>query len=134
MVSQTVPDDPRFGGRIQRADFDEPESVDHAAVADLAVEDPSLSVDAGTLLLSLSVLGATLSLVLSLTGSSELSLAARLVVAAVATAALVAECAMGQRSVTELHPLATLCGPVVAVVAGPDPGPVRRHTSVCPAC
>ncbi|HYP87904.1 MAG TPA: hypothetical protein VEQ59_07115, partial [Polyangiaceae bacterium] len=81
------------------------------------LEDPALSVDAGTLLLSLSVLGAILSLVLSLTGSSELSLAARLVVAAVATAALVAECAMGHRSVTELHPLATLCGPVVAVAA-----------------
>jgi cation transport ATPase len=81
------------------------------------VEDPALSVDAGTLLLSLAVLGAALSLVLSLTGSSELSLAARLVVAAVATAALVAECAMGQRSVTELHPLATLCGPVLAVAA-----------------
>lgn len=81
------------------------------------VEDPSLSVDAGTLLLSLAVLGATLSLVLLLTGSSELTLAARLVVAAVATAALVAECSMGQRSITELHPLATLCGPVVAVAA-----------------
>ena len=50
------------------------------------LEDPALSVDAGTLLLSLAVLGSTLSLVLALTGSSELSLAARLVVAAVATA------------------------------------------------
>ncbi|MES1183851.1 MAG: HAD family hydrolase, partial [Myxococcales bacterium] len=88
-----------------------------AEAAHVDVEDPALSVDAGTLLLSLSVLGATLSLVLLLTGSSELSLAARLVVAAVATAALVAECAMGQRSITELHPLATLCGPVVAVAA-----------------
>ena len=48
------------------------------------VEDPALSVDAGTLLLTLAVLGAALSLVLQLTGSSELSLAARLVVAAVA--------------------------------------------------
>jgi cation transport ATPase len=85
--------------------------------APLPPEDPALSVDAGTLLLSLSVIGATLSLVLSLTGSSELSLAARLVVAAVATAALVAECAMGHRSVTELHPLATLCGPVIAIAA-----------------
>ena len=85
--------------------------------AQTTIEDPAVSVDAGTLLLSLAVLGATLSLVLLLTGSSELSLAARLVVAAVATAALVAECAMGQRSVTELHPLATLCGPVVAIAA-----------------
>lgn len=84
---------------------------------DAPVEDPSLSVDAGTLLLSLSVLGAILSLVLSLTGSSELSLAARLVLSAVATAALVAECAMGHRSVTELHPLATLVGPVLAIAA-----------------
>jgi P-type Cu+ transporter len=81
------------------------------------VEDPAVSVDAGTLLLTVAVLGAALSLALLLTGNSELSLAARLVVAAVATAALVAECAMGQRSVTELHPLATLCGPVVAVAA-----------------
>lgn len=79
--------------------------------------DPSLAVDAGTLLLSVSVVGATLSLVLALTGSSELSLAARLVVAAVATAALVAECAMGHRSATELHPLATLSGPVIATAA-----------------
>lgn len=97
--------------------FREPDADDAAASPHLGVEDPALSVDAGTLLLSLAVLGATLSLVLSLTGSSELSLAARLVVAAVATAALVAECAMGQRSATELHPLATLCGPVVAVAA-----------------
>jgi len=95
----------------------EPEADTAAETAHPGVEDPSLSVDAGTLLLSLAVLGATLSLVLLLTGSSELSLAARLVVAAVATAALVAECAMGQRNVTELHPLATLCGPVVAVAA-----------------
>jgi Cu+-exporting ATPase len=97
--------------------FHEPEQDAALEGRRSAVEDPALSVDAGTLLLSLSVLGATLSLVLSLTGSSELSLAARLIVAAVATAALVAECAMGQRSVTELHPLATLCGPVVAVAA-----------------
>jgi Cu+-exporting ATPase len=126
-------DDPSWE-QSASADSDEPAPLDDlpapdAAAADSAateanhdsahpgVEDPSLSVDAGTLLLSLSVLGATLSLVLSLTGSSELSLAARLVVAAVATAALVAECAMGQRSVTELHPLATLFGPVVAVAA-----------------
>lgn len=81
------------------------------------VEDPATSVDAGTLLLTLAVLGAVLSLMLMLTGSSELSLAARLVVGAVATAALVAECAMGQRNVTGLHPLATLFGPVVAIAA-----------------
>lgn len=81
------------------------------------IEDPSLSVDAGTLLLSLAVLGSMLSLVLALTGSSELSLAARLVVAAVATAALVAECAIGHRTATELHPLATLFAPVSAVAA-----------------
>jgi cation transport ATPase len=81
------------------------------------IEDPALSVDAGTLLLSLAVLGSTLSLVLALTGSSELSLAARLVVAAVATAALVAECAIGHRTATELHPLATLFAPVAAVAA-----------------
>jgi cation transport ATPase len=99
------------------ADFTESASQPQEHEAHLPPEDPALSVDAGTLLLSLSVLGATLSLVLSLTGSSELSLAARLVVAAVATAALVAECAMGHRSVTELHPLATLCGPVIAVAA-----------------
>ena len=95
----------------------EPEAETERDSAHPGVEDPSLSVDAGTLLLSLAVLGATLSLVLLLTGSSELTLAARLVVAAVATAALVAECSMGQRSITELHPLATLCGPVVAVAA-----------------
>jgi len=99
------------------ADFADAASHPREHEAHLPPEDPALSVDAGTLLLSLSVLGATLSLVLSLTGSSELSLAARLVVAAVATAALVAECAMGHRSVTELHPLATLCGPVIAVAA-----------------
>lgn len=102
------------------ADLAEPPEPHREAAMDepqVPVDDSSVSVDAGTLLLSLSVLGAALSLVLSLTGSSELSLAARLVVAAVATAALVAECAMGQRSVTELHPLATLCGPVVAVAA-----------------
>jgi Cu+-exporting ATPase len=97
--------------------FREEESEGPPAEPHAGVEDPALSVDAGTLLLTLAVLGAALSLVLSLTGSSELSLAARLVVAAVATAALVAECAMGQRSVTELHPLATLCGPVIAVAA-----------------
>lgn len=94
-----------------------PEPAAEPEGAAAPVFDPALSLDAGTLLLSLSVLGAILSLVLSLTGSSELSLAARLVVAAVATAALVAECAMGHRSVTELHPLATLCGPVIAVAA-----------------
>jgi len=81
------------------------------------VEDPAISVDAGTLLLTLAVLGGGLSLVLALTGSSELSLAARLVVVSVAVAALVAECVMGQRSVTELHPAATLCGPVAAAAA-----------------
>ncbi|MDF3067605.1 MAG: Lead, cadmium, zinc and mercury transporting ATPase, partial [Polyangiaceae bacterium] len=96
----------------------EPEASDPAEhEAASSPFDPALSVDAGTLLLSLSVLGAGLSLVLALTGSSELSLAARLVVAAVATAALVAECAMGHRSATELHPLATLTGPVVATAA-----------------
>ena len=61
-----------------------------------------------------------LSLVLMLTGSSELSLAARLVVGAVATAAFVAECVMGQRSVTELHPISLLCGPVVALATAEE--------------
>lgn len=92
---------------------DEPEQ----RVSSTPLEDAMHAVDAGTLLLTLSVLGAMLSLVLSLTGSSELSLAARLVVAAVAAAALVAECAIGHRSATELHPLATLFAPVAAVAA-----------------
>jgi cation transport ATPase len=94
-----------------------PDTGPEAAVEPAAPDafDPTISVDAGTLLLTLAVLGATLSLVLLLTGSSELSLAARLVVAAVATAALVAECVMGQRGVTELHPLALLCAPMVAI-------------------
>jgi cation transport ATPase len=95
------------------ASSDEPDAGRDSA----AIEDPALSVDAGTLLLSLAVLGSMLSLVLALTGSSELSLAARLVVAAVATAALVAECAIGHRTATELHPLATLFAPVSAVAA-----------------
>ena len=123
---QSLPDEPEapaaFEDASQATDeagasLREPEGDSSPEVSHPGVEDPSLSVDAGTLLLSLAVLGATLSLVLLLTGSSELSLAARLVVAAVATAALVAECAMGHRNATELHPLATLCGPVVAVAA-----------------
>lgn len=93
----------------------EPEAEAGAPEPHTELEDPALSVDAGTLLLTLAVLGAALSLVLMLTGSSELSLAARLVVGAVATAAFVAECVMGQRSVTELHPFSLLCGPVVAL-------------------
>lgn len=103
--------------RSDAAEALSPELESPEPEASLPPFDPALSVDAGTLLLSLSVLGAALSLVLALTGSSELSLAARLVVAAVATAALVAECAMGHRSATELHPLATLLGPVVATAA-----------------
>ena len=123
---QSLPEDPApaatFDDTHSLADeagpgLREPTTDAPPEVAHPGVEDPSLSVDAGTLLLSLAVLGATLSLVLLLTGSSELSLAARLVVAAVATAALVAECAMGHRNATELHPLATLCGPVIAVAA-----------------
>ncbi|RYZ10167.1 MAG: cation-translocating P-type ATPase [Myxococcales bacterium] len=105
------------GGSEEAAGTSQPEPGEADSDAAHLPFDPALSVDAGTLLLSLSVLGAALSLVLALTGSSELSLAARLVVAAVATAALVAECAMGHRSVTELNPLATLSGPVVATAA-----------------
>ncbi len=117
-TESAAPDAPEDAG-AEPAGFRELEDGDAPPVADEGerVEDPALSIDAGTLLLALSVLGAALSLVLLLTGSSELSLAARLVVAAVATAALVAECAMGHRTVTELHPLATLCGPVVAIAA-----------------
>jgi len=89
----------------------------HSSFTEEVPVETSPPVDAGTLLLSLSALGALLSLVLSLTGSSDLSLAARLVIASVATAALVAECAIGHRSPTELHPLATLCAPVGAVAA-----------------
>lgn len=97
--------------------FREVEAETTAAEQDGSVEDPAISVDAGTLLLTLAILGAALSLVLLLTGSSELSLAARLVVAAVATAAFAAECAMGKRGVTELHPLAMVCGPLAAIAS-----------------
>jgi cation transport ATPase len=82
-----------------------------------AADDPEPSLDAGTLLLVLCASAGVLSLVLLLTGNSDLSLTARLLLVVVASGAFVAECVLGQRQVTELHPVANSCGPVAAVAA-----------------
>jgi P-type Cu+ transporter len=73
--------------------------------------------DVGSLLLALAVAGGMLSVALSLAGSSSGALSARLVVAAVASAALIVEAAMGRRDPTEAHPAALLAAPIVAAAA-----------------
>jgi Cu+-exporting ATPase len=74
------------------------------------------TTDVGSLLLGLTVAGGMLSVALGLAGSSTAALTARLVVASVATAALVAEAMMGRRDATEPHPLALVAGPLAAAI------------------
>ncbi|MFO0564264.1 MAG: HAD family hydrolase [Polyangiaceae bacterium] len=71
--------------------------------------------DIGSLLLGLCIAGGMLSVALSLAGTSTAALTARLVVIAVAAAALVAEAVTARRDPTEAHPLALLAAPIVGV-------------------
>jgi P-type E1-E2 ATPase len=69
---------------------------------------------ASGLLLTLAGLGSALSLGLALAGASRTVLAARVVLAAVACAALVTERATGPRDRSELHPAAFSAAPIAA--------------------
>jgi Cu+-exporting ATPase len=69
---------------------------------------------ASGLLLTLAGLGSALALGLSLAGTSRTVLAARVVLAAVACAALVTERATGQRDRSELHPAVFSAAPIAA--------------------
>lgn len=70
------------------------------------------SVDVGSVLLLLAVLGAVLSIALILAGDSSIAEAARLTVMMVAALSLAAESLMGARQPTELHPAALLSAPL----------------------
>jgi P-type Cu+ transporter len=70
------------------------------------------SVDVGSVLLLLAVLGAVLSVALILAGDSPIAEAARLTVMMVAALSLAAESLMGARQPTELHPAALLAAPL----------------------
>jgi cation transport ATPase len=85
-----------------------------AAAARPVLADAAERADVGALLLGLAIAGGMLSVALSLAGTSSAALTARLVVACVAAAALLAEGITARRDATELHPGVLLAAPVTA--------------------
>jgi len=81
------------------------------------VSDAVPTSEVGSLLLGLAIAGGMLSVALSLAGSSTGAVTARLVVASVAVAALVAEAITGHRDPTEPHPIALAAAPIAAAAA-----------------
>ncbi len=96
---------------LARAEPGAPSSLPAPAAA---VDDQEPPV-VGALLLALSAVGGALAIALALAGSSQVALTARLVLAAVATAALAAESWMGERDPTEISPVALLVAPAGGV-------------------
>lgn len=97
---------------------DEPSlEPDQAPPARIEPREAGPTTDVSGLLLLLAVAGGMLSVALGLAGSSTGALTARLVVALVAMAALVAESISGRRDPTEPHPAALLAAPVAAATA-----------------
>lgn len=93
---------------------EEDKVVDAAAAArPAAPAEAPLAV--GALLLGLSAIAGALTIALALAGSTTAVTTSRLILVAVATAALAAEAWMGERQETELHPLALLAGPLCAL-------------------
>jgi cation transport ATPase len=79
--------------------------------------DLNVASDVAGILLALAMLGGTLAVLLVLAGESPVALGARVIVATVGCAALVAEYVMAERDPSEAHPLALLSAPVVACLA-----------------
>lgn len=79
--------------------------------------DVALPADVGNILLALAMLGGTLSVVLVLAGDSGVAFTARVIVASVGCAALVAQYVMAERDPSEAHPAALLAAPIAAAIS-----------------
>jgi len=71
--------------------------------------------EGGALLLLMAVVSGTLAVALAIAGSTSLVLGARVMLAAVGAALLVGRVATSEREASDLHPLAALSGPALAV-------------------
>ncbi len=93
----------------------EPAFEERSRLSSERPHDYTSTADAGSLLLALALLGGILAVVLLLAGNSRVASTSRAVVVAVSLAALVARYLTGRRDPSELHPLALLVAPAVAV-------------------